>query len=200
VSSRQTAQVDPRSPFVLDTHELGRRPGSMLELRRDLDAPADWELELVKVPAGSPVQLEIRLESVMDGVLVSTQLHATLAAECGRCLEPVSDSVEVSLAELFLYETDADDPELPVLAGDYVDLEPVLRDAVVLALPLNPLCDEACAGLCATCGSRLDEVEPDHSHDEIDPRWSALSALQEQNPGSSATMDGQHTASPIREN
>jgi uncharacterized protein len=172
----------------------------MLEVHRDLAAPSNWELELVKVSAGSPVQLEIRLESVMDGVLVSTQLRAALTAECGRCLDPVSDSLEVSLAELFLYDADPDDPELPVLDGDYVDLEPVLRDAVVLALPLNPVCNEDCAGLCATCGERMDALEPDHAHDAVDPRWSALAGLQEQNPASSATMDQQHTASPIREN
>jgi uncharacterized protein len=200
VSARPPAHIDPRSPFVLDTRELGRRPGSMLELRRELAAPRGWELELVSVPVGSAVALDLRLESVVDGVLVSIDLQAPLAAECGRCLEPVTDTLEVSLAELFVYEPDREDDELPVLDGDFVDLEPVLRDAVVLALPFNPVCDEACAGLCVTCGVRLDDVEPDHSHDELDPRWAALSGLQEKNSPSSATMDSDDTASPMREN
>jgi uncharacterized protein len=189
MSARPSAHVDARSPFVLDTRELGRRAGSMLELRRELPAPPDWELELVKVPVGAAVSLELRLESVVDGVLVSTDLRAPLEAECGRCLEPITDVLELSVAELFVYEPDPDDDEVPVLDGDLADLAPVLRDAVVLALPLNPVCDETCAGLCPTCGARLDDVEPDHTHDTADPRWAALSRLTTTTDGKSVTMD-----------
>jgi uncharacterized protein len=177
--ARQPAHVDPRSPFVLDTRELGRRPGSMRELRRELAAPSGWGLELVRVPPGASVELDLRLESVVEGVLVSAELHAPLAAECGRCLEPVEQHLDLPVAELFVYEPEADDDEVPVLDGDFVDLEPLLRDAVVLALPLNPICAEDCAGLCARCGARLADVEPDHSHDDIDSRWSALASLQD---------------------
>jgi len=172
----------------------------MLELHRDVTAPADWALEIVRVPAGSQVALELRLESVMEGVLVSGTLHAPLTAECARCLEPVTDELDVSVAELFAYEPDPADEDLPVLDGDLVDLEPVLRDAVVLALPLNPVCDNACAGLCATCGERLADLEPAHQHDSVDPRWSALSTLLPQNPASSATMDDAPTQETSREN
>jgi uncharacterized protein len=204
MSSRSPAHVDPRSPLVIDTHELGRRAGAMLEIQRDLPAPAGWGLELVAVTPGAPVHLELRLESVVDGVLVSVELDAPIAAECGRCLEPVTDSLAVSLAELFLYEPDPDDDELPVLDGDFADLTPLLRDAVVLALPLNPVCDEDCAGLCPACGERLDDLEPGHSHEVLDSRWAALSGLQAQNPLSSATMDDksrpQPSTEPKREN
>jgi uncharacterized protein len=176
----------------------------MVELHRDLPAPPDWRLELVQVPAGRTVELDLRLESVVDGVLVSIELHAPLEAECGRCLDPVADSLEVSVAELFCYEPDPDDDELPVLDGDFVDLEPVLRDAVVLALPFNPVCSEDCAGLCVTCGARLNEVEPDHQHLDLDPRWAGLARLVEQIPESSATMASEAadvpSASPNREN
>jgi uncharacterized protein len=182
------APVDPRSPLVIDTRELGRRPGSMQELHRDFAAPAGWGLELVRVPAGSAVELELRLESVVEGVLVSAELHAPLAAECGRCLEPVSSRLDVPLAELFVYEPEPDDDEVPVVAGDLVDLEPVLRDAVVLALPLNPVCAEDCAGLCPGCGVRLADVEPDHTHVDPDPRWAALAPLQDTS-ASSVTME-----------
>jgi uncharacterized protein len=200
VASHRFPHLDPRSPFVLDTHALGRRAGAMLELHRDLMAPADWALEIVRVPAGSPVSLDLRLESVMDGVLVSATLHAPLSAECGRCLEPVTDDVEVSVTELFGYEPDPEDEELPVLDGDLLDLEPILRDAVVLALPLNPVCDDACAGLCATCGERLADLDPGHQHDAADPRWAALSSLLPQSPPSSATMDDAPTPETPREN
>jgi uncharacterized protein len=195
VSSRPT-HVDPRSPLVFDTRELGRRAGSMLELHRDLTAPAGWELDLVRVPVGTAVSLDLRLESVMDGVLASAELQAPLSAECGRCLQPVERRLDVSIAELFVYEPDPDDDEVPVLDGDLLDLEPVLRDAVVLALPFNPVCDETCAGLCVTCGERLDDLEPGHSHEVLDPRWAALSALGEQNSRPSATMERPAVDSP----
>jgi uncharacterized protein len=200
VASHPSPHLDPRSPYVLDTHQLGRRAGAMLELHRDLTAPADWALEIVRVPAGSPVSLDLRMESVMEGVLVSGTLQAPLTAECGRCLEPVTDDVEVKVAELFAYEPDPEDEELPVLDGDLLDLEPILRDAVVLALPLNPVCDEACTGLCATCGERLADLEPGHQHETVDPRWTALSSLLPQNPASSATMDDTPAPETPREN
>jgi uncharacterized protein len=198
MSSRPPAHLDPRSPFVLNTRELGRRPGSMRELRREIIAPAGWELELVRVPAGAKVELDLRLEAVVEGVLVSAAVRAPLAAECGRCLDPVNTALDLPVAELFVYEPEADDGEVPVVDGDFLDLEPVLRDAIVLALPFNPLCAEDCAGLCVVCGARLAEVEPDHGHDQIDPRWAGLAALkspEQQNPAESATMD----ASPMRE-
>jgi uncharacterized protein len=207
MSPRPTAHVDPRSPYVLDTRELGRRPGSMLEFRREVPAPDDWGLELVKVPSGTPVELDLRLESVVDGVLVTAEVHAPLTAECGRCLEPVETVLDVPVTELFVYDAEPDDDEVPALDGDFVDLEAVLRDAVVLALPLNPVCSEDCSGLCVGCGERLDDLEPGHSHDVVDPRWAALSGL---NPAtldtttpSSATMDAPDPAdgpaSTIRE-
>lgn len=199
MSSRSPAHVDPRSPLVVDTHELGRRAGSMLEFDRELLAPPGWGLELVSVAPGATVQLQLRLESVVDGVLISVELDAPITAECGRCLEPVTDSLHVSLAELFLYEPDPSDDELPVLDGDFADLAPVLRDAVVLALPLNPVCAEDCAGLCPTCGERLDDLPADHSHEALDPRWAALSGLQAQNSQSSATMDDKSTTKPSTE-
>jgi uncharacterized protein len=173
---------------VLDTRELGRRPGSMRELHREIAAPAGWEIELVRVPVGATVELDLRLESVVEGVLVSLDVHAPLAAECGRCLDPVTTQLDVPVAELFVYEPEADDDEVPVVDGDFVDLEPVLRDAIVLALPLNPICAEDCAGLCASCGARMADVEPDHRHEDRDPRWAALAVL-EQKSRDSATMD-----------
>jgi uncharacterized protein len=155
---------------------------------------------VVLVPAGSAVELELRLESVVDGVLVSAKVHAPLSAECGRCLEPVDDALDLSVAELFLYGPDPDDDEVPVVDGDLVDLEPVIRDAVVLALPFNPLCSPDCAGLCVTCGVRLDEVDADHSHEVLDPRWAALARVKEQISAPSATMDAADApAPPMRE-
>ena len=192
--ARPPASADPRSSFVIDTRELGRRPGSMRELRREFAAPAGWGLELVRVPPGGPVELDLRLESVVEGVWVSAELHAPLEAECGRCLEPVSAQIDLPVAELFVYQPEPDDDEVPVLDGDLIDLEPILRDAVVLALPLNPVCAEDCAGLCPRCGARRAEVGPDHAHDDLDPRWAVLAPWQDSS-AESATMDPAGTQS-----
>jgi uncharacterized protein len=175
-------RLDPRQPLVLDTRELGRRPGSMRTLRFPAPAPADLGVELIGVPAGSEIDLDLRLESVMEGVLVSGTATARLTGECGRCLEPVDDTLTVTLQELFAYpesttDETADDEETARMEGDLLDLEPALRDAVVLALPLTPLCREDCSGLCAECGERLDDLPQDHSHDAPDARWSALQDL-----------------------
>jgi uncharacterized protein len=176
-ASSRAHRLDPRSPLVLDSRELGRRPGSMRRVHRMVDAPTGWELELVRVPAGAAVELDLRLESVMDGVLVSGVVAAPVAAECGRCLEPVNDTLTVDVQELFAYERPAEDDEAPTLDGDFLDISDLVRDAIVLAFPLNPVCADDCSGLCVGCGGRLAELDPDHSHDTLDPRWATLSAL-----------------------
>ena len=175
-------RLDPRQPLVLDTRELGRRPGSMREVRFPAPAPEGLGVELIGVPAGTDVDLDLRLESVMEGVLVSGTATVPLTGECGRCLEEVSDTLTVDLQELYAYpesSTDdtAEDDEVSRMEGDFLDLEPVLRDAVVLALPLTPLCRADCGGLCAECGERLDDLPDDHAHGAPDPRWAALQGL-----------------------
>jgi len=173
-------RLDPRQPLVLDTRELGRRPGSMREVRLPAPAPEGLGVELIGVPPGAGLDLDLRLESVMEGVLVSGVATVPLAGECGRCLEAVSDTLSVDLQELFAYpesESGGDDEDLARMEGDLLDLEPVLRDAVVLALPLTPLCRPDCAGLCTECGERLDDLPEDHGHAAPDPRWAALQGL-----------------------
>jgi uncharacterized protein len=175
--TRRTVHLDPRLPLVLDTRELGRRPGSMKTLSRSVPAPVDLGVDVLGVPAGSELELDLRLESVVEGVLVSGTGSGTVTGECVRCLDPVSRPLVVDVQELWTRgePLDAED-ELPQLDGDLLDLEPVLRDAVVLALPLQPLCRDDCPGLCSECGAHLAD-DPDHRHDETDPRWAALQQL-----------------------
>jgi uncharacterized protein len=120
----------------------------------------------------------------MEGVLVTGTAQAPHAGECVRCLEPISDEIEVRFQELFVYDDHAlpedEDNEVSMLQDDLVDLEPLLRNAVVLALPFQPLCEEDCPGLCPECGARLAD-DPDHTHEAaIDPRWAALAELKTQ--------------------
>ena len=176
-------KLDPRAPLVLDTRELGRRPGSQREVSRSVPAPADLGIEVLRVPEGSPVDLDLRLEAVMEGVLVTGTARAALEGECARCLGPITDEYEVDLQELYVYDDKDHDPdeddEVSMLQDDLLDLEPLLRDAVVLALPFQPLCRPDCPGLCVECGARLAD-DPDHVHEEpVDPRWAALAELHQ---------------------
>jgi uncharacterized protein len=178
--------LDPRSPLVLDTRELPRRPGAMRTVRRVVPAPADLGLELIRVPEGADLTLDLRMESVSEGVLVSGTASAPVAGECGRCLRPISDSVAVTIQELYAYQhstTDetADEDEVGRLQGDLINLEPALRDAVVLALPVTPLCRDDCPGLCPECGVHWDELPAGHNHEQVDPRWAALTQLHSRN-------------------
>lgn len=181
----RATHLDPRSPFVLDTHELGRRPGSMRRVQRTVPAPEDLGTEVIGVPAGDDVELDFRLEAVMEGVLVSGSARARVVGECVRCLDEVVDDVDVSVQELYVYpgraevaeENGDDEEDTRELDGDLVDVEPALRDALVTALPFQPLCRDDCPGLCSLCGARLAD-DPQHSHDTIDPRWAALGGLQ----------------------
>jgi uncharacterized protein len=183
---KQQHRLDPRLPLVIDTRELGRRAGSMRQMRFPVPAPEDLGIELIRVPVGADVDLDLRLESVMEGVLVTGTARAPVSGECGRCLEPVRDILTVNLQELFAYpesttDATADDDEAARMEGDFFDLEPTLRDAVVLALPMTPVCHQDCAGLCAECGERLDDLPADHRHGSADPRWSALQDLLDPN-------------------
>ncbi|WJV45928.1 YceD family protein [Streptomyces flavofungini] len=188
-----STRLDHRNPLVFDTHELGRRPGAMQRVARTIDAPgspAPFGVEgVIGVPDGAPVELDIRLESVMEGVLVTGTARASAKGECVRCLEPVELALEADFQEMFSYPDaddrgrtaepadDAEDDEDRLFLEDGMfDLEPVLRDAVVLALPMQPVCQDDCEGLCSECGVRLAD-DPGHHHDAVDIRWAALQGL-----------------------
>jgi uncharacterized protein len=182
--TQKPQRLDPSDPLVIDVHRLARRPGSMLREVRTVPAPADLGLDVIGVPEGADLELNLKLEAVMEGVLVSGTARAPLAGECVRCLDPLDDTIEVEFAELFVSpgrpgdtagQDDGDD-ETCWLQDDLVELEPVVRDAVVLALPLQPMCEDDCPGLCSECGARLAD-DPGHRHDSVDPRWAALEAI-----------------------
>lgn len=199
------ARLDHRNPLVFDTHELGRRPGALQRLTRTIDAPVDLGIPgVIGVPEGAPLELDLRLESVMEGVLVTGTARAQAEGECVRCLEPVGLELEADFQELFSYPDaddrgrviaepgdDAEDDEDRFFLEDGLfDLEPLLRDAVVLALPMQPVCQDDCPGLCSECGARLAD-DPDHHHDAVDIRWAALQGLAGSlEPGEKDEMSG----------
>lgn len=176
--------LDARSGLVLDTHDLSRGAGTMLAVHDTAEAPADLGIAVIEVPPRSPIELDLRLESVGEGVLVSGTADVVLTGQCARCLEPIEDTMQIDIQELFVYpESDATEEEAHRLEGELIDLEPVIRDAVVLDLPFQPLCRDDCAGLCVDCGANLND-DPDHDHGPaLDPRWSSLTDWDQDSVG-----------------
>jgi uncharacterized protein len=179
---------DLRNPLVFDTRDLA--PGVARTLTRTVPAPGHMGVELAAVPAGAELRLEIQLEGVTEGVLVTATVTGPLAGECARCLEPFSSEFKVRFQELFVLaagaeradEAEADDSY--VLDGSgLLDLEPAVRDAIVLELPLSPLCEDGCQGLCVECGVRLADAEPGHGHEQRGTQWAALENFRADLPG-----------------
>lgn len=127
------------------------------------------------------MDMDLRVESVSEGVLVSGTVAAPTVGECVRCLNPVRGRVEVVLTELFAYpgsvtEATTEKDEVGHVVDDTIDLEQSIIDAVGLDLPFAPVCQQDCPGLCPECGVPL-AAEPGHRHERIDPRWARLTAV-----------------------
>jgi uncharacterized protein len=173
----------------IEVREPGRRTGHSKHLIAVVSAPEGMSIPVIGVPAGEQIDLDLMLQAVGEGILVTGTAVVPIAGDCSRCLEPIEFDDEVEMTALFAYpptdargrviareEDDEDADEQLWVDGDHIDLEAPLRDAVVLGLPLAPLCDPDCPGLCVECGASL-RAEPDHSHEAVDPRWQGLATL-----------------------
>jgi uncharacterized protein len=151
----------------------------MEQVHRTVEAGHKIGAEMLAIAPGTPIDLDLSLQSVSEGVLVTGTVSGDTTGQCARCLEPINGTVNVYLTELFAYpgsETEAttDEEEVYRITGDLIDLEQAVNDVVGLELPLVPLCSEDCPGLCPDCGIRLAVAEAGHHHDKIDPRWAKL--------------------------
>jgi uncharacterized protein len=177
-------RLDARSPFVFDVRDLGRRPGAMRLYDRDVPADAllggKATLDGLYTTQAADLLLDLRLESVVEGVLATGHVSGSLAGQCVRCLDPVEVDVDAEFQELYYYGvedlTAEEAEEALVVVEELISVESPGHDAVMLALPLQPLCQDDCPGLCAECGARLVD-DPDHGHETVDPRWDALRGL-----------------------
>ena len=175
-------------PFRLHVRDLINRPGEMREQHLTVASPETMGEGLVAVRTGSALDLDVRLESVHEGVLVTAEVDATAEGECGRCLTDIALPVEVEFQELFAYHSgEAFEYEVQ---DDHVDLESLIRDAVVLALPFQPVCRPDCPGLDPETGQRLADHPELVTPDERDPRWAALAGFEaSEDEGSGAASD-----------
>lgn len=176
-----TAQRRATSPMTVDITRLGRRPGAMVTLRNTVPSPLRIGLPMIAIEQGAPLEMDLQVQSVSEGVLVTGTVSAPTAGECARCLTPVDGRVEVRLTELFAYpdsttEATTEEDEVGHIVDDTIDLEQPIIDAVGLELPFSPVCSPDCPGLCPDCGVAL-AAEPGHQHDRIDPRWAKLADM-----------------------
>jgi uncharacterized protein len=166
------------SDFDVSVNDLTRRPGQMRELEMDITLTIPMGQGAATVPAGEVIELNLRLESVHEGILATGELDSTAKAECSRCLEPLNLAVEVDFQELFAYSLEQEDDFL--VQDEKIDLEQAITDAVVLSLPFKPVCSQDCLGLCSECGMKLAE-DPEHVHQaQIDSRWSELESFRKE--------------------
>ncbi|MFT4028628.1 MAG: DUF177 domain-containing protein [Protaetiibacter sp.] len=164
------------SPYLVPAHDVMHRPGELRERLLEFPAPEQLGEAVAVVTAGSPIRVELRLEGLHDGVLVTGVVGTAASAECVRCLDPVDVPVEVEFQELFAYsEDEAFDF---AIRDDHVNLESVVRDAVVLALPFQPVCRPDCPGLDPVTGEKLPDGVRSQHREETDPRWAALESFR----------------------
>lgn len=165
-----------KTPYKVDVRDLINRPGIQHERQLDILVPEDLGEALVAVKAGSTLEADLRLEAIHEGILVTADVSGTASGMCGRCLIDIELPVQVEFQELFAYSSE-EAFEFEV-QDDHVDLEPLIRDAVVLSLPFQPVCRPDCPGLDPETGLRLAEMPDQEPHEEPDPRWSALLKFQ----------------------
>jgi uncharacterized protein len=159
---------------AIDVRDLLEHPGSSRTVHVAEQVPG-LKTELADVPDDAPVEGDLTLESVIDGIYVHGDVRGRMRLRCARCLKEFEQAFDVELDELFAREPGPEDDY--VLAEDLtLDPEPMVRDAVVLEMPFSPLHSPDCQGICPICGGDRNLGECP-GHVEIDPRWSALSAL-----------------------
>jgi DUF177 domain-containing protein len=167
-----------RRPFVVPVAALRRQAGSVR--RVDLVGSLSGLGALgVSVPDAALVEADLALCSDPGGVTASGTVTTDWVGECRRCGGPVDGQVSASVRERFVPDDAAEpDEDAYPMTDDVIDLEPLVRDAVLLELPLAPLCSETCLGLCPQCGTNWNE-SPCDCRPAPDPRWAALDELRD---------------------
>lgn len=181
--------MDLRSEFAISVLDLPKKAGTEKEYSYTFATPADFGLELIGIPEGSDLDVDLRFQTVSEGIFVQGNVSATAVGKCSRCLKEIVTPVDEMVAELVFWpekrqalidEGDEEAEEMPVVEDEHIDLEPILRDAVVLSLPFTPVCKPDCQGLCPDCGERFEDLPEDHEHEVLNPAFSALDALAAQ--------------------
>ena len=161
--------------LLVSVRDLIGKPGEMREKHLDIAAPTHYGEAVAVVPEGRELGIDLRLESVHEGIFVSGEVHTTAEAECVRCLEPLGVPVVADFQELFAFSSG--DGYDYLVVDETIDLDQVVRDQVVLQLPFQPVCSDDCAGLDPETGEKRPEGWEPPKINDIDPRWAELEKL-----------------------
>lgn len=178
------------SSLLLPLHDQPTQLGICSEHQINWSVGPGWKTEVLSIPEGTVVPLQIRVTTIDEGVLVEVDASVEMVGECVRCVTPVTLAQNFSAAEAYAYpdaearrapksdqmiEIEGDDlDEVLVIDREQVDLEPILRDAILSEAPLQPICSKDCQGICVHCGVLLKDAEPGHQHQFKDPRFAVL--------------------------
>jgi uncharacterized protein len=165
--------------LVLDTRTIARTPGAMAQVRRPAVLPSDIGVELIRIPEGSEVDLDLTLTFVEEGVLVTGPVSAQARVECARCLGEFTTGVAVELTEMYAAHgtsaaDGAEEDEVRLLDGDLLDLEPALVDAFGLEFPMSPTCTDYGHSGCVNPDTPAPDGISGSTEGRIDPRWAGL--------------------------
>lgn len=165
------------SPFIVNTVELLRRLGAKRDI--SLSVPAiQFGFHDVRLADDSPIDIKLHLESLTNGIVVHGEIGGRWQLQCRRCLRPLS---EVSIANVDeLYQRIPDNPDAYPLDGEQLDLQPMVRELVLLSAPDSPLCGPECPGICPQCGADLQSDLCTCATGLIDERWAVLDQLRQQ--------------------
>lgn len=159
--------------LVLDLRSLGlfKKPGEWIKYTMTVGAPEDLRNEMIGVPTGDPLDIELQLESVDEGIYVTGTVSATAKGQDARTLEDMTLPLNVDITELFVYDRPQEDEDSYEIENGMLDLEPAVRDALVMSLPFRPLKSGEEGEFHYTVGDVEEPV------DDTDPRWSTLKSL-----------------------
>ena len=157
----------------IDVRDLVASPGTSRRVRV-LGALDGLATELAVVDG--PIEGDLLLESIVEGILVSGELAGAFRLRCARCLVELDRRFTVEIQELYCVDPDAEGDLYRLPPEGLIEPEPMLRDVVGVELPFAPLCRPDCQGLCSVCGEDRN-LGACPGHDEIDPRWAALGSL-----------------------
>ncbi len=166
-----------KKQFIVDIGSIRRQPGARMEVKLEGKLP-DLQISFSKVDEDEAISLEVLLEQVYEGILVTGRLSTKWQGDCRRCLGSAEGRLTADIREL--YAEHMNDELVYELSGEELDLEPLVHDSCILSLPLAPLCKTDCAGICAGCGVNLN-IGSCSCAAPVDPRWSKLSLVLEQN-------------------
>ncbi|MFR0578372.1 YceD family protein [Bifidobacterium thermophilum] len=183
------------SAWAVSVAQVASRPGQSSPVDADFPAPSGIGDVIVGVTEGEPIHVNGAFDSIIDGLVFHAHITAPVHAECTRCLKPLQHDWGTDVTAFFpySYKEDETDDDTDIIAGEeesegtyplspdgcFADLEALLRDTFAESLPLQPLCQPDCKGLCPQCGINLNE-HPEHKHDTTDIRFAALAGLKEQ--------------------